>query len=799
MAWFNTNQDTQKQSSKDLRTYLAIVRYAFPWMNLYVVEPHERGAVMSTLELVSGSNIGSGEFSPTYRVDDNVLVSSDKSVSIDNWSLTDYIVGLAATVDTPNTDIPTDKEELEKWEQANPIKGLLNRVYTTVKDIFKTLHTSVGKTGGVSTDILPGETHIESSQNVGIHVMKHITQIKCGHRNMVELDSVLNRIRIVTERMEYVGPLKNCHDMSGTGTLMAFEQEALTPAEGSAYHDEQAYALYRRRSVKGDMTMGWDDTVSVPSLDTHSINDVYRSKIDYTGKLTLASAHGFEIKKSMDVVSAMPITEDQYALDIVPEITEFKATDNKPDADLFFDRSINAADEAVKARTIEFNRVQGSNKAWSTTDATRSDTVKEAVDKEHTRKLAPIDDKQYYDLPEYIEIEDPHTKLKYKYYKSTSGFRHDPDGSLVFYDGYGSEIRMTRGNIIISPAADLILRPGRDLHAMSGRHTAVVSQKDVTVHSSLSDVYIKSQKSLHVISGIDGEGTTTIESRGKGTVIRSSNNTAVVGHDVFVGSISSKAPDTLDGSVQGDGTVIIGSGTQTTITGSMVVSKSDEFIAMSADGDSYIDITADAVTMASKAIQAAGVVRIGGIIGNTSVTVGNTTYNLGNPSEQSEVVVRSEVYVPSNVYCGYIQAEGGEFVGLVANNASSESGIHPATGNVVARVDWSNAALMDSVLHPMATTPNPTDVMGNHFVYSTPFTYPSSSVIGINKKYIIPGMLWQTFVSSGARWNEPIIPGLRNKDKATMVYPGADAWENALVTVKGYKQQKINGGYVVNG
>lgn len=799
MAWFNTNQDTPKQSSKDLRTYLAIVRYAFPWMNLYVVEPHERGAQMSTLELVAGSNTGSGGLSPIYKVDDNVMVASDKSVYIDSWSLTDYIVGLAATTNTPNTDIPTDKVELQKWEQANPVKAILNQVYATTKGIFKTLKMSVGKTGGVYTDTLPGETHIESSQNVGIHVMKHITQIKCGHRNMVELDSVLNRIRIVTERMEYVGPLKNCHDMSGTGTLMAFEQEALTPAEGSAYHDKQDYALYRRRSVKGDMTMGWDDTVSIPSMDTHSINDVYRSKIDYTGKLTLASAHGFEIKKSMDVVSAMPTTEDQYALDIVPEITEFKAPDNKPDADLFFDRSINSVDEAAKARTIEFNRVQGSDKAWSTTDATRAPRVQEAVDKEHARTLEPIGSQQYYDLPEYIEIEDPHTKLKYRYYKSTSGFRQDPDGSLVLYDGYGSEIRMTRGNIIISPAADLILRPGRDLHAMSGRHTAVVSQKDVTVHSSLSDVYIKSQKSLHVISGIDGEGTTTIESRGKGTVIRSSNNTAVVGHDVFVGSISLDAPDTLDGSVQGDGTVIIGAGTQTTITGSMVVSKSDEFIAMSTDGDSYIDITADAVTMASKAIQASGVVRIGGLVGSTSVTVGNTTYNLGNPSEQPEVVVRAEVYVPSNVYCGYIQAEGGEFVGLTANNANADSGIKPAVGHEATRIDWSEAALTDSLVYPVVITPNPTDVMGNHFVYSTPFTYPSSSDIGINKKYIIPGMLWQTIVSSGARWDEPSIPGLRDKDKKTMVYPGADAWENASVTVKGYEQQKINGGYVVNG
>lgn len=30
-------------------------------------------------------------------------------------------------------------------------------------------------------------------------------------------------------------------------------------------------------------------------------------------------------------------------------------------------------------------------------------------------------------------------------------------------DGYGSEIQMIRGNIIISPALDLILRPGRNI------------------------------------------------------------------------------------------------------------------------------------------------------------------------------------------------------------------------------------------------------------------------------------------------------------------------------------------------
>ena len=54
-------------------------------------------------------------------------------------------------------------------------------------------------------------------------------------------------------------------------------------------------------------------------------------------------------------------------------------------------------------------------------------------------------------LPPYIEVTDATTGNIVRYYNSASILSMEPDGSIVISDGYGSEIRMSGGNIYISP------------------------------------------------------------------------------------------------------------------------------------------------------------------------------------------------------------------------------------------------------------------------------------------------------------------------------------------------------------
>lgn len=793
----NLDMGDTTRSSKEMATYLATVRYAFPWMNLYVVTPKKQGSSITVTELVSGQNRTYGSSVNTYNVGDTVLVNSDKD-NPDSWSLTDYIVGLAVS-----DNVYTDPEYKVTDEEASkyPVWATIKHAFDKIKALFPTKRMSVEKTRIEHNDSLPGETHITTTPDVGIHALKHIIQIKCGRRNMVELDSVLNRVRIVTEKMEYIGPLRNSQDLSGIGSLMKYEQEALTPAEGSAYAEKADYALYRNRKVSGDITMGWSETVSVPDIGTHSTNDVFRKKINYDGQLELTSAKGFAFTKSLDVVSVLPITEDHDTLDKTPELNPLviKAIDDlnprKSDKEVLFDRTINLTKDKKYSRDVEFAHCRQNDKAWGTTDTTRVQDISKALTEANARKLQPIGSNQYYDLPEVVELTDPHTGVKYTYYRADSGILYEPDGSLVFYDGYGSEIRMTRGNIIISPAADLILRPGRDTHVMSGRHTAVVSQKDITIHSSLSDVYIKAQKDLHVISGLDKEGVVTVENRGKGVNLRADKNVAVTGRDVFIGNTPNTVPADLKGYVSGEGTVTIGAGNQTNILGSIVAAKCNEFVAIagSPSNHSYLNINPDSSALSSESICLSGGVEFGYTRSSIGIDVQGEHFELSNAGSTPEVVCA----VPMSTYsmeCYSLQANNGAFVNLVANNADGESGMSPRS-----TVHSVSIYPRDTVLTPAGVPAHPDDVDKNSFVYGNTFKYPSSSEIGLNKEYIIPGMLWQTITNTGKVWDEPIVPGLRDKDPKTMVYPGMEAWDKATVTVSGYKTTKINGGYVVNG
>ena len=797
MSRLQYNQYTNQGSSKEMLTYLAEIRYAFPWMNLYVVSPLNGGYNINPTELVSGNCRDRGSIHTSYNVGDIVMVNSDRD-NPDSWALTDYIVGVASADSIPDIhtqDIPEDKA------QGHPVWYILKQTFDKLKTLFPTKRTDISKTHIEYSDTLPGETHIISTPDVGIDVLKHVIQIRCGHRNMVELDSVLNRIRIVTEKLEYIGPLRNSQDISGKGSLLRYDQEALTPDEGSAYTEDREYALYRHRKMCGDITMGWSESISVPNIDDHSVNDVFRKKIGYDGTLEVTSARGFAFKKSIDVVSVMPITEDHDVLDSTPELDPVglavlsESLDDKPDSDKFFDTTINGGLNNDHDRACEFYHSSHNDRAWDTTNNTRSSELSKAVSDTKNRKLHPIGTNQYYDLPDTVELTDPHTGIKYKYYKADSGILYEPDGSLVLYDGYGSEIRMTRGNIIISPAADLIFRPGRDLHAMSGRHTAIVSQKDVTIHSSLSDVYIKAQNTIQTVSGINGEGVTIIENRGAGSNIRSVKNIAVTGRDIFIGNTPDTAPDSLEGYVSGSGTVTIGSGDQVNLLGDTVVAKCNELSVLS-NAKSFITVGDDTIAISSETVCINGTARFGYAVGSRVVSIRNTTYSLATANE-SNVICDVPLYTRNTIESAHIKCNAGEFCILVANNADARTGMCPKTS--VSRVSWPDIAITDTLLISTSKQVTAYDVDRNLFVYGNTFQYPSSYDIGLNVEYIIPGMLWQSITTTGMVWEEPSVPGLRDSDSSTMVYPGAEIWGNAYITVPGYDKKHINGGYVING
>ena len=156
-----------------------------------------------------------------------------------------------------------------------------------------------------------------------------------------------------------------------------------------------------------------------------------------------------------------------------------------------------------------------------------------------------------YGLPPYVEVKDPAGGPARKYYPTESFIRQLPDGSISISDGHGAELRMVRGKLILTAAADIEVRPGRDLHMLAPRHVAVNAGANLFMQATKGSAYIKADHDLRVLGGNDSQGTVIIESRGTqagpphsndsehrlegGLVIKSASNLGMVGTDMYIG------------------------------------------------------------------------------------------------------------------------------------------------------------------------------------------------------------------------------------------------------------------------
>jgi len=168
-------------------------------------------------------------------------------------------------------------------------------------------------------------------------------------------------------------------------------------------------------------------------------------------------------------------------------------------------------------------------------------------------KIQKLQKNYWADLPKSTFIDVDHKVKGVEYYEGMSCIALQDDGSVLLEDAWGSQIVMSRGNISIQPAGDILMRPGRSVVMWSGGDIVCRAGKSVDITSSHKDVRIKAEYNLHMLSGNSEAkvGGTLIESRaeskiqdytGSGTdvlssgVIVKSNDTPVAlwGADVFL-------------------------------------------------------------------------------------------------------------------------------------------------------------------------------------------------------------------------------------------------------------------------
>lgn len=111
-----------------------------------------------------------------------------------------------------------------------------------------------------------------------------------------------------------------------------------------------------------------------------------------------------------------------------------------------------------------------------------------------------------------------HRYNEQKFYEQESYISLLEDGGVVIGDGYGGEIRMVAGCVIISAPGDVWLKGGRDVQAWGGNDVILRANKSVDVSATEKNVRIKAERNVLVFAGnetSDREGGILLESRGK--------------------------------------------------------------------------------------------------------------------------------------------------------------------------------------------------------------------------------------------------------------------------------------------
>ena len=117
--------------------------------------------------------------------------------------------------------------------------------------------------------------------------------------------------------------------------------------------------------------------------------------------------------------------------------------------------------------------------------------------------------------PKTIEVD--HRNKEVKVYPNTSYITLTDDGGIAIGDGYGSELRMSGGNIQISAPGDILLEGGRNVMSWAGRDVILKARQSIDASASEKDVRIKAEQNIKMLAANDaGPHHILLECRAEG-------------------------------------------------------------------------------------------------------------------------------------------------------------------------------------------------------------------------------------------------------------------------------------------
>lgn len=685
----------------------------------------------------------------------------------------------------------------------------------------------------------------------GIHIGKYISQLRGSSMAYIDLAGISDRIRMVASTIEQHTPIifDTTREYIRSNNIAINATEAFGILNGESPIEikddipelkyEDAIPLYRLQKKAGAAVGGEEDIIIIPprDTDTHTAKTepivVAKKRSAFNGLLSSHSANSILSIKSPDILGLHQVA---YNEEIDPPQDDILIPYNIPKEDYYDTASADANKKELSDDELEEAiRDAALNKLVET--ITSEEYLDKLIEKlgEHGLKLASTENtldktmlkaanspiqptvESSYKAPLSIDVIDPATGEMTRYYKSTSFISQEPDGSILLKDGYGSEIRMSQGNIYISPALDLFLRPGRDLSAMTPRHQSFNSQYSCTINSGDS-IYIRAADNLKAIAGTSGAGSLTLENNSTGIVddkfpginIKSSAGVAMTGAHVYIGGKPSteltKNKATADNTIVStivldsgnNGSMLLKSGAHTVDSKQMVFACHDgSFSNAETDFATALAITPSSIGMYTTTVLMPAHLSLRGLKETETVTL----YHDGDQKALNiKTANKPTVAIAGNFIC-YGEGTFKEKVAASMVVSTSESNVLAHRNPAKAKKFFTDLKLQKDVVVgsfgktcaaniQIAASNGPYQ---NWFVNGNAFSFPLS--YNVDTAITIPGMCWQRDAyksSSGSYkdyvWNEIYIKDTEGNN--TACYPGIDIWEKASLSLGKDKEDK---------
>lgn len=689
---------------------------------------------------------------------------------------------------------------------------------------------------GVDGDALPGDLDfIDKQTQVGLHLARDIASLRGSALASVDVLSSGNEVRITGDKAtvhtigheseaSVDGYVRNTAISGSEAFGLKQGPAAKVEGEGLKPVNEDALPFYRLQHMEGAAVDGIEDNV----LDFPHESDVHDAsnepsvlssrKQTLSGHIADSSSGGLSFIKTPFVSASLQVGYgktpkrpatipkdgafgEAKSFDDLREPYEPEKADNgdKEGEDIDEDRkTIDAAINKLITGLLESKHQQAVLDVMARHGFSQSAPDKSIGGriKSEAKEPGGATTSQFYPLPPYTEVTDPVTGETTKHYKSLSFITQEPDGSICISDGYGSEIRMCRGNIYISPALDLVFRPGRHMYGMAPGYLSLNAQDRCDIASGHDTVSIKAAKDLKMAAGAnDGDetaGAVTIESLSKAggdIMLKSSGNLSavastsiVVGHEPGGGET---CPVYLNAG--SSGSVYI-RGAQTTIDAAETTICGVNQQGESPAGNAIV-VDRNCISLLGNSITAPTNLDMR----QTAKTPGVTLVR-GNKTTKATIAKADAAQLKlggSLLVDGSISVNGHGNIHSINTAGLSEIpekhyNKHDTSKNLLVPTQAGYGAALTS--NRLAHT-----VYSSKYINDQTFRYPAKYNINMD---VMPGMRWQDMSRAsgnpGSVWVEPEV-------NHTKGFPGKGVWGGASLSSRGYKKDlQLDSGYITN-